>query len=44
MKYPTQAVRQEKGGKFILTFPFVLFRPSMGWMMAIHTREGNLLH
>ena len=36
-------VRQEKRGEFLLPPLFVLFRPSMDWMMPIHVGEGHLL-
>lgn len=40
----TQVIRQEQQGKVPLSLPFVLFRPSMHWMMQTHNGEGSLLY
>lgn len=39
---PSSNSKAEKRGKSILPPPFVLFRPSMDWMIPTHIGEGYL--
>lgn len=40
---PGSTTRQKKGDEFLLLPPFVLFGPSVDWMMSTHFGEGSLL-
>lgn len=44
VRCPGSGDRQGKKGEFLVLLPFVLFRPSMNWMMFSNTEEGNLLY
>ena len=34
---------KKEGDEFLLPLPFILLRPSLGWVMPTHPGEGNLL-